>query len=80
MREERTLNEPLLQVKGLKKYFPVTKGMAAGENLRSCRAWDRSFDRPRGNLGPSWRIGLWEDDGWKAHPQTDRTNRGVNPL
>lgn len=46
MREERTLNEPLLQVKGLKKYFPVTKVWRQEKTfVRAVDGIDLSIDR-----------------------------------
>jgi len=46
MGEERALNEPLLQVKGLKKYFPVARGWGQEKTfVRAVDGIDLSIDR-----------------------------------
>ena len=75
-------NRVLLEVQDLKQYFDINTGFFRSKPLKAVDGVSFSIrkgetlglvgesgcDKTRNNLRLSWRIRLWQNDGWTFHP------------
>ena len=80
-RQPPTTAQPLLEVRGLQKFFPITQGLPAAHRRPCPRRRRRRLHRQRGrDAGPGGRERLRQDHGVALHPARHRADRRPDPL
>ena len=79
---ETTQQSPvLLEVKNLKKYFPITAGLLQARRGPRARRRRRQLRHPRGrDAGPGGRVGLRQDHHRPPHPARHGSDRRAGAL
>ena len=73
--------DPLVEVEGLTKHFPVASGVFTAQHRRGARGRGRHAERPpRRDARHRRRVGLRQVDDRAADAQADRADRGHDPL
>ena len=71
----------ILEVRGLRKWFPIAQGIAAAHGRRRCARWTECRSHPpRRDAGAGRRIRLRQDHGGALHPARATADRGQRPV